>query len=78
MSLVMARRAKIMGSTLRAQALEDKASVIRAVQHDVLPLVERGRIKVVVAATFPFEQVQGPYERFAVGRKFGKIVLTRR
>jgi NADPH:quinone reductase-like Zn-dependent oxidoreductase len=77
MSLIMNRRAKIMGSTLRARALEDKASVIRAVQRHVLPLVERGRIKVVVAATFPFEQVQEAYQRFAAGRKFGKIVLAR-
>jgi NADPH2:quinone reductase len=77
MSLIMNRRAKIMGSTLRARALEDKASVSRAVQRHVLPLVERGRIKVVVAATFPFEQVQEAYQRFAAGRKFGKIVLTR-
>jgi NADPH:quinone reductase-like Zn-dependent oxidoreductase len=77
MSLLMNRRAKVMGSTLRARPLEDKALVSRAVQHRVLPLVEQGRVKVVVGATFPFEQAQEAYERFAAGGKFGKIVLTR-
>ncbi len=49
----------------------------RAVQDHVLPLVEQGRVKVVVDAAFPFERAQEAYERFAAGGKFGKIVLTR-
>jgi NADPH:quinone reductase-like Zn-dependent oxidoreductase len=73
----MSRRAKVMGSTLRARPLEDKALVTIAVQHHVLPFVDQGRVKVVVEAAFPFEQAQEAYERFAVGGKFGKIVLTR-
>ncbi len=77
MSLLMSRRARVMGSTLRARPLEDKALVTRAVQDHVLPLVEQGRVKVVVDAAFPFERAQEAYERFAAGGKFGKIVLTR-
>ena len=77
MSRLMSRRAKVMGSTLRARPLEDKALVTIAVQHHVLPFVDQGRVKVVVEAAFPFEQAQEAYERFAVGGKFGKIVLTR-
>ena len=77
MSLLMSRRARVMGSTLRAGPLEDKALVTRAVQDHVLPLVEQGRVKVVVDAAFPFERAQEAYERFAAGGKFGKIVLTR-
>ncbi len=42
MSRLMSRRAKVMGSTLRARPLEDKALVTKAVQHHVLPLVEQG------------------------------------
>jgi NADPH:quinone reductase-like Zn-dependent oxidoreductase len=77
MSRLMSRRAKIMGSTLRARPLEDKALVTIAVKHHVLPFVDQGRVKVVVEAAFPFEQAQEAYERFAAGGKFGKIVLTR-
>jgi NADPH:quinone reductase-like Zn-dependent oxidoreductase len=76
MSRLMSRRAKVMGSTLRSRPLEDKAVVTAAVKHHVLPLVEQGRVKVVVEAAFAFGQAQAAYERFASGGKFGKIVLT--
>jgi NADPH:quinone reductase-like Zn-dependent oxidoreductase len=41
----------------------------------VLPLLASGEVRVPLAATFPLEQVDGAYERFAAGRKVGKIVL---
>lgn len=76
LSALLMRRATIRGSTMRNRALEEKALVSRRVEHHVLPLVERGRVRVPVAAVFPFEQAQDAYERFAAGEKFGKIVLA--
>jgi len=73
---LMQKRARIMGSTLRARSLEEKAAVARAVEAHVLPLLATGRITVPLAATLPIEQAEAAYERFAAGSKFGKIVLT--
>jgi NADPH:quinone reductase-like Zn-dependent oxidoreductase len=42
----------------------------------VLPLIADGTVRVPIAATYPLEQVEGAYERFAAGGKVGKIVLT--
>ena len=42
----------------------------------MLPLLERGALRVPVAATFPLEQAAAAYERFAAGGKLGKIILT--
>jgi NADPH:quinone reductase-like Zn-dependent oxidoreductase len=73
---LMQRRARIMGSTLRARSLEENAAVARALEARVLPLVASGRIAVPVAVTFPLSDATAAYERFAAGSKFGKIVLT--
>ena len=72
---LMAKRARIMGSTLRARPLEGKATAARAVERHVLPLFERGLLDVPVAQTFPLAQVEDAYELFAAGGKLGKIVL---
>ena len=73
---VMGKRATIRGSTLRARPLEEKAAAMRAVEKEVLPLFDRGEIDVPVAETFPLEQAEAAYDRFAEGGKLGKIVLT--
>lgn len=76
LGILMAKRARIMGSTLRARSLEEKARVAREVEAHVLPLLAAGTIRVPIAAAFPLEQVAAAYDRFAAGAKFGKIVLT--
>ncbi|MBF6621499.1 MAG: zinc-binding dehydrogenase [Patulibacter sp.] len=72
---LMGKRGALMGSTLRARPLEEKAAATRAVEREVLPLVERGLITVPVAATFPIDDAAAAYARFAAGGKLGKIVL---
>jgi len=73
---VMGKRASISGSTLRARPLEEKALTMRRAERHVLPLLERGELRVPVAATFGLEQAEQAYERFAAGGKLGKIVIT--
>jgi len=72
---LMAKRARIHGSTLRARPLEDKATAARAVEAHVLPLLERGAVRSVMEATFPLADAADAYRRFAAGGKLGKIVL---
>ena len=72
---LMGTRGRIHGSTLRTRPLEDKAAAARAVEAQVLPMVDAGRLRVPVAETFPLDDVAAAYDRFAAGGKFGKIVL---
>jgi NADPH:quinone reductase-like Zn-dependent oxidoreductase len=74
--LLMQRRARIHGSTLRARPLEEKALVVQRVGRHVLPLVAAGRIGVPVERTFPLTEAQAAYDAFAAGGKFGKLVLV--
>jgi NADPH:quinone reductase-like Zn-dependent oxidoreductase len=73
---LMAKRARIHGSMLRARPLEDKALTARALERSVLPLLEQGTVRVPVAAKYPLDQVEAAYERFESGGKLGKIVLV--
>ncbi|MFI2365122.1 zinc-binding dehydrogenase [Promicromonospora sp. NPDC019610] len=75
LAVLGAKRATIRGSTLRSRPFEDKASAMRAVEREVLPLVAAGRILVPVAATFPLADAAAAYESFVQRGKLGKIVL---
>lgn len=72
---LMARRARLLGSTLRSRPLEQKADAARQVEAHVLPAVAAGRVRVPVAAIYPLDEVERAYERFQAGGKLGKIVL---
>ena len=76
LGLLMARRARIHGSTLRARSLEEKALAARALERSVLPLFATGALRVPVYRTFPLTEVADAYDTFATGGKCGKIVLT--
>ena len=75
---LMGKRATLRASTLRARPLEEKAATARALERQVLPLFDRGALRVPVAETFALADVAQAYERFAAGGKLGKIVVTMR
>jgi putative PIG3 family NAD(P)H quinone oxidoreductase len=75
---LMGKRATLRGSTLRSRPLEEKALAARALERHVLPLFERGDVRVPVAATYPLDAVGEAYDRFTAGGKLGKIVVTPR
>jgi len=75
LGLLMSRRARIHGSTLRPRPLEEKALTARAVERSVLPLLADGAITVPIAAEYSLTQARQAYDRFLAGGKLGKIVL---
>jgi NADPH2:quinone reductase len=72
---LMQKHASMYGSTLRARPLEEKALAARLVERELLPHFESGALTVPVAATFPLDEAEQAYDRFAAGGKLGKIVL---
>jgi NADPH:quinone reductase-like Zn-dependent oxidoreductase len=73
---IMALRATIRGSTLRARSREEKAFVTDAVRRDLLLPFGSGDLEVPLEATFPLAEASVAYDRFTTGGKTGKIVLT--
>jgi putative PIG3 family NAD(P)H quinone oxidoreductase len=75
LALLMGKRARIHGSTLRARPLEEKAIAMRRVEQEVLPNFANGTLTVPVAETFELDRAEDAYTRFQAGGKLGKIVL---
>ncbi|HEX7297832.1 MAG TPA: zinc-binding dehydrogenase [Solirubrobacteraceae bacterium] len=75
LAALMGKRAVLRASTLRPRPLEEKALTARAMERHVLPLFQRGALRVPVAATYPLEAVAEAYEHFTAGGKLGKVVL---
>ena len=73
---LMGKRGRIFASTLRYRPLEQKSDTARAMERSVLPLFERGELRVPIAETLPLDQAQDAYDRFSAGGKLGKIILT--
>jgi NADPH:quinone reductase len=76
LGLLMARRGRIHGSTLRSRSLEERALTARAVERSVLPLFASGALRVPLAKAYPLAEAASAYAHFAAGGKLGKIVLT--
>jgi NADPH2:quinone reductase len=76
LGVLMMKRVRLLGSTLRARPLELKALTARAVERSVLPLLASGAVKVPVAKVYPLEEAEAAYDHFAGGGKLGKLVLT--
>ena len=73
---LLRQRLTITGSVLRARTVEEKGAIARAVEASVWPLVESGRIRPVVYATFPLHEAAEAHRLMESGTHIGKIVLT--
>jgi putative PIG3 family NAD(P)H quinone oxidoreductase len=72
---ILARRLTLTGSTLRARTTEEKGRIADALRREVWPLVEAGRIKPLVAATFPLAEAAAAHRLMESSAHIGKIVL---
>jgi len=72
---LMARRASIRGTVLRARALEEKIALARVFADRVVPLFEAGRVRPVIDRWVAPEDAADAHRHIAANRNFGKIVL---
>lgn len=73
---LLGKRAAIVGTALRPRPSEEKTVIMNAVRESVWPLVSDGRIRVLVAKTFPLDQVRAAHEYFDSGEHMGKVLLV--
>jgi len=72
---LMQRRASIRGTVLRARPLEEKASVVRAFETEVLPALAAGRVRAVVDRVFAATDVHAAFDHLDAPGKFGKVLV---
>lgn len=75
-SIVMGKRLKILGTSLRTRSAEEKASATRLFAQQVVPLLARGAVRPVIDRVFRIEEVRAAHERIESNESFGKVVLT--
>ena len=73
---ILSQKLRIVGTTLRSRALEEKIAVARQFEAQVLPAFARGALEPVIDATLPFSSVREGLDRLAANDSFGKLVLT--
>ena len=74
--LVLRRRLTITGSTLRTRSVAFKHAIAQACLQHVWPLIEQGRIRPVVNATFAAQDAARAHALMESHQHVGKIVLT--
>ena len=73
-SLLM-RRQQIIGSTLRARPVEEKAALVKAFVERFGEALEQGRIAPVIDRVMPLAEAAEAHRRMKASEHFGKIVL---
>ncbi|OYQ32482.1 NAD(P)H-quinone oxidoreductase [Niveispirillum lacus] len=73
---VMLKRLTLTGSTLRARSSVQKAALAATVRDKVWPLVTAGKVRPVIATTFPLEQAADAHRLMESSAHIGKIMLV--
>ena len=76
LGLLMVKRQKIIGSTIRARSNETKNIVMQELSEKVIPLFESGMLKPVIHETFYFSECNEAQKMMEANENIGKIILA--
>jgi NADPH:quinone reductase-like Zn-dependent oxidoreductase len=72
---VMLKRLTLTGSTLRPRTLQLKAAIAKELQEKIWPLLDAGKVRPIIDATFPLEDAGKAHELMESSAHSGKILL---
>lgn len=72
---LMGRRARVIGTVLRARPLEEKAVAVQAFAREIVPHLATGRIAPLVDRVFPAAEAAAAFDRLQEPGKLGKVLL---
>ncbi len=79
---LMQRRATIRGTVLRARPLEEKGTVVRAFEKEVVPALASGRMRPLVDSVFAADEAAAAFDRLdgpgKVGQGAARVRVNRR
>jgi putative PIG3 family NAD(P)H quinone oxidoreductase len=76
LSLLMRKRAAIVGSTLRARSRAEKARLVSRFHAEVLPGFDDGRLGVVVDAVYAPARAGDAFQRMRDNQSVGKLLIS--
>ena len=75
LGVLLARRLRLLGSTLRSRSVARKGEVMNALRERVWPRIAAGEIKPVVDSVFPMDRAAEAHDLVASNATFGKVLL---
>lgn len=75
LGLLMAKRLRVIGSTLRARPNAEKGTVMAQLRDRVWPKIASGSIRPVIERVYPVAEVGAAYDLVESDATFGKVVL---
>jgi putative PIG3 family NAD(P)H quinone oxidoreductase len=72
---LLAKRASVHATSLRARPLRQKAEIVAAVRAEVWPAVESGAVRPVIDRVLPLDDVVEAHRALEASEHIGKIVL---
>jgi len=75
LSLLMRKRARLIGSMLRARSRTEKAALVAQFRRDILPAFDSGALRVTVDSVFPPARAVAAFQRMRDNANTGKIVI---
>ncbi|MDE0606614.1 MAG: NAD(P)H-quinone oxidoreductase [Acidimicrobiaceae bacterium] len=75
LGLLMMKRLRVIGSTLRARPVAEKAEVMSALRERVWPLIDSGEIRPIIDEVIPIAETDRAHELIESNETFGKVVL---
>ncbi|WP_420627804.1 NAD(P)H-quinone oxidoreductase [Candidatus Leptofilum sp.] len=76
MGLVLGKRLRIIGSTLRSRPPAEKVKITEQFQSGFWPLLRDGELEPIIDTIFPIEQAQEAHSYVAQNKNIGKVILT--
>lgn len=76
LGLMMMKRQRVIGSTLRARSIPAKSAVMDALYERVWPLIATGEIKPIIEAEVSMADAASAHELIAGNQTIGKVILT--
>ena len=73
---IMLKRLTLTGSTLRPRTVAQKAMIAHSLREKVWPLIESGKVRPIIHATFPLAQASDAHRMMESSQHIGKIVLS--
>lgn len=73
---LMARRARLFGTVLRARGVEEKAELAAEFSAEVMPGFMDGWLLPIIDRVFPVSRAADAHRRMEANRNFGKIVMV--
>ena len=75
LGLMLVKRQRLIGSTLRSRTVKDKGNVMQALYRHVWPLLSAGQIEPLIDSTWPIEQLEEAMAYVGENKNTGKVLV---